>query len=126
MKALIVTRHPALVAYLIEKGYVSADSEVIDHATPENVAGKHVWGVLPHSLSCLTKSFTEVPMFMPASKRGVELTLEDMHEFAGEPVTYVVNTQAVQAKTLESTFHWGVNSCTPDIDWMAEAICEGK
>jgi len=126
MKALIITRHPALVAYLIEKGYVSADSEVIDHATPENVAGKHVWGVLPHSLSCLTKSFTEVPMFMPASKRGVELTLEDMHEFAGEPVTYVVNTQVAQAKILESTFHWGVNSCTPNIDWAAEAIGEGE
>lgn len=62
MKALIVTRHSALVAYLIEKGYVAADSEVIEHATAENVAGKHVWGVLPHSLSCLCKSFTEVPI----------------------------------------------------------------
>ena len=30
MKALIVTRHSALVAYLIEKGYVAADSEVLN------------------------------------------------------------------------------------------------
>lgn len=126
MKALIITRHPALVAYLIAQGYVAADSVVIEHATPENVAGQHVWGVLPHSLSCLTKSFTEVPMSIPAEKRGVELTLDDMRAYAGEPVTYVVNTQAAQAKVLESTFHWGVNSCTPDIDWAAEAIGEGE
>lgn len=126
MKALIVTRHPALVAYLIEKGYVSADSTVIEHATPENVAGQHVWGVLPHSLSCLTKSFTEVPMSIPAEMRGKELTLANMYDFAGKPVTYVVNTQAAQAKVLESTFHWGVNSCTPNVDWAAEAIGEGE
>lgn len=126
MKALIVTRHPALVAFLITKGYVSADSTVIDHATAENVKGQHVWGVLPHSLSCLTKSFTEIPMAIPADKRGVELTIEDMEAFAGAPVTYVVNTQEEQAIVLESYFHWGANSCTPSVNWLKSAIGEDK
>ena len=126
MKALIVTRHPALVAYLIAQGYVSADSVIIEHATAENVAGQHVWGVLPHSLSCLTKSFTEVPMSIPAEKRGVELTLDDMRAYAGEPVTYVVNTQQEQAVVLESYFHWGANSCTPSVNWLKSAIGEDK
>ena len=124
MKALIITRHSALVAYLIEKGYVSADSEVIEHATADNVRGRHVWGVLPHSLSCLTKSFTEVPMSIPAEMRGKELTLENMYSFAGAPVTYVVNTQQEQAIVLESYFHWGANSCTPDVNWLKSAIGE--
>lgn len=124
MKALIITRHNALVAYLIAKGYVSEDSEVIEHASPEVVKGKHVWGVLPHSLSCLTRSFTEVPMHLPAHKRGIELTLEDMYEYAGVPQTYVVNTADMQAHLLEATFHYGVNSCTPSINWLQEAIGE--
>lgn len=124
MKALIITRHNALVAYLIAKGYVSADSTVIEHATPENVRGQHVWGVLPHSLSCLTKSFTEVPMHLPASKRGVELTLEDMYEYAGVPQTYVVHTQEAQAGVMEYCFNWGYSACTPTINWLQEAIGE--
>lgn len=124
MKAIIITRHQALVAYLIQKGYVSEDSEVIEHATPQNVQGKHVWGVLPHSLSCLTKSFTEVPMHLPANKRGVELTLEDMYEYAGVPQTYVVNTADIQAHLLESCFYLGYNAVTPSINWLQEAIGE--
>jgi hypothetical protein len=31
-------------------------------------------------------------MNIPAEKRGVELTLDDMLAYAGEPVTYVVGT----------------------------------
>lgn len=124
MSTLIITRHAALVQYLIQKGYVPADSEVIEHATADNVRGQHVWGVLPHSLSCLTRSFTEVPMHLPAHKRGIELTLEDMYEYAGVPQTYVVNTADMQAHLLEAAFHYGVNSCTPSINWLQEAIGE--
>ena len=87
---LVITRHKGLVEYLKEKGFVPDDCEVLGHATPDNVAGKDVWGVLPHSLSCLCSSFTEVPMTIPAELRGKELSLEDMRQYAGEPVTYKV------------------------------------
>lgn len=124
MRALIITRHPALVAFLIEKGYVTPDSEVLEHASAEDVKGKHVWGVLPHSLSCLCKSFTEVPMSIPSEMRGKELTLANMYDYAGTPVTYVVKTQEGMAGVMESCFDWGYNACTPSIDWMKQAIGE--
>jgi putative CRISPR-associated protein (TIGR02620 family) len=87
---LIVTRHSGLVEYLKEQGLVSDVVEVIAHATPEAVAGRHVCGVLPHSLSCLTASFTEVPLRLPPELRGKELSLEQLRQYAGKPVTYKV------------------------------------
>lgn len=87
---LIVTRHPGLVEYLKELGLISDSCEVISHASPEAVAGKHVCGVLPHSLSCLCASFTEVPLSLPAELRGQELTVEQVRKYASAPVTYSV------------------------------------
>jgi len=92
MSTLIVTRHSGLVQYLIAKGFVSADVEVVEHASAEVVTGKHVWGVLPHSLSVLCASFTEIPLSLPVELRGKELTMEQVEEYAGEPVTYIVKS----------------------------------
>jgi len=88
---IIVTRHPGLVEYLAEIGLADADVEVISHATAETVTGKNVCGVLPHSLSCLCASFTEVPLSLPSELRGKELTCEDVRKYAGQAVTYVVS-----------------------------------
>lgn len=87
---LIVTRHPGLVEYLREVGLADAETTVITHATPDAVRGKRVCGVLPHALSCLCESFTEVPLALPPELRGVELTLEQVRQYAGTPVTYRV------------------------------------
>lgn len=91
MSVLIVTRHAGLVAYLIAEGLVPSDVEVVSHASPENVADKHVWGVLPHNLSCLTRSFTEIPLDLPAELRGQELSEAQVRQYAGEAVTYKVS-----------------------------------
>lgn len=87
---LVVTRHPGLVEYLRELGLVDENVEVINHASPEVVAGHHVCGVLPHSLSCMTSMFTEIPLNLPAELRGKELTLEDMRQYSSKPITYKV------------------------------------
>jgi len=87
---LVITRHPALVQYLREIGIVG-NAEVIAHASPEMVTGREVVGILPHSLSCLTKTFTEVPLFVPAELRGIELTLEQVRLYAKPAVTYKVS-----------------------------------
>lgn len=87
---LVVTRHPGLVEFLRERGLCAPDATVIPHASPEDVRGKHVCGVLPHSLSCLCESFTEVPLTLPPELRGVELSLEQVRQYAGEPATYIV------------------------------------
>ena len=91
---LIVTRHPGLVEYLREIGAADSRTEVVSHATAEVVAGKHVCGVLPHTLSCLCSYFTEVPLNLPPELRGKELTLEQVRQYAGRPVTYKVTKEA--------------------------------
>lgn len=87
---LIVTRHPGLVEYLIEEEIVPADVEVISHASPEAITGRHVCGVLPHSLSCLTASFSEVPLRLPTELRGAELSVADVRKYAGALVAYKI------------------------------------
>ena len=88
----VVTRHQSLVDYLIEQGIVSQEEgfEVITHATPEDVKGKDVIGVLPLSLACLANTITEVPLKLTPEDRGKELTLARVKEIAGDPVTYEV------------------------------------
>ncbi len=87
---LVITRHQGLVDYLLEEGLITPQTQVVAHATPELVRGKNVLGVLPHSLSCLCKSFTEIPLALPQELRGKELTREDIRKYAGKPATYVV------------------------------------
>ena len=85
---VIVTRHPSLVTYLKEKGIAKEDAIFLQHTTVENIQDKHVAGVLPHSLSCLCKTFTEIPLDLPQKLRGKELSIEEIRKFAGEAATY--------------------------------------
>lgn len=87
---LVVTRHKALVYYLIERGLVRADVRVIAHATPDDVRGRHVIGVLPLALAVEAEKVTEIPLQVPAELRGVELDLEQVRQYAGPPRTYKV------------------------------------
>jgi putative CRISPR-associated protein (TIGR02620 family) len=87
---LVVTRHKGLVEYLIKKGIVGNDINVTAHANRENVLDKNVIGVLPHSLSCLAKSFSEIPLNIPQEMRGKELTCHDVESMASDLVTYMV------------------------------------
>lgn len=88
--AIVVTRHKGLVEYLYQENIIDDTATIVEHASPEVITDKHVIGVLPHSLSCLTASFTEVPLRLPAEMRGVELTADDVRQYALPPVTYTV------------------------------------
>ena len=91
---LIVTRHLSLVEYL--KFFYPEqmqDVEVITHV-PANKAmeilkNKHVVGVLPHHLSCICRTFTEIPLDVPSHLRGKELSELDIQRYAGKPVSYM-------------------------------------
>ncbi len=87
---LIITRHPGLVKYLVEEGIAGKSVDCATHATPVLVRDKHVVGILPHSLSCLCRTFTEVPLNLPQELRGKELNVDQVREFAGPPVTYEI------------------------------------
>ena len=91
VRPVVVTRHPALVEYLTELGVVPAGTEVVTHATAEQVRGRHVFGVLPLHLAAEAASVTEVTLRVPAELRGVELTLEQVRQFAGPLVEYKVS-----------------------------------
>lgn len=90
---LIVTRHSALIEHLKSIGLADENTAVTDHTNAEQIDGLHVCGVLPHNLSALTASFTEVPIHVPSELRGKELTLKQLKEFAKDPVTYRVFTE---------------------------------
>ena len=87
---IVVTRHPALVTLLRERGIISADCRVLEHATADDVRDKHVVGVLPLSLAALAAEVTEIPLAITPDMRGKELDLETLRSIAGEAVTYMV------------------------------------
>lgn len=90
-KALVVTRHPALVEFLAEQG---VEGELISHATPEQVRGRRVFGVLPMSLAALCETFTEVSLVVPQELRGKELTLEEIKGLNPTLNTWVVRRES--------------------------------
>ena len=87
---LIVTRHPALKSFLIEKGVAMQDTPCVPHACPADVQGKHVAGVLPLHLAALCASFTTVELALPLELRGRELSLADMQMYCKGLRTYRV------------------------------------
>jgi putative CRISPR-associated protein (TIGR02620 family) len=87
---VVVTRHAALVTYLIETGVIQSGTGVITHATPDQIAGRDVIGVLPMHLAAVCNTVTEVPLALTESDRGQELTVERLRQVAGPPRTYKV------------------------------------
>ena len=87
---VVVTRHPALITYLVEVGLVQEGVEVVSHADEASVRGKHIVGVLPLRLAALAASITEIPLIIPPDLRGVELSIDQIREHSGVPCTYVV------------------------------------
>lgn len=87
---LIVTRHPALKSFLVEKGVATQDTPCVPHACPADVQGRHVAGVLPLHLAALCASFTTVELALPLEMRGKELSLADMQMYCKGLRTYRV------------------------------------
>lgn len=90
-KQLIVTRHKALVAYLLDKNIIKeGEYKLIEHADYKDVEGQDVIGVLPLQLASYAKSVTEVPLKLTPEMRGKELTFEEVEQIAEKPVQYIV------------------------------------
>lgn len=90
MDTIIITRHPALLQYLLELGVVPEGTPVLSHATVDDVCGKHVYGVLPMRLAAEAAALTEVSMNVPAEWRGTELSLEQIKACDPTLTTYVI------------------------------------
>ena len=87
---VVVTRHQGLVDLARQRGWVSEDTPVLSHVTPEDVRDRHVFGVLPLSLAAYAASVTEVPLSLPPEWRGWDLTAEETAQVAGNPRHYKV------------------------------------
>ena len=87
----VVTRHKALVSYLLDKDIIKeGDYKLIEHADYKDVEGQDVIGVLPLQIASYAKSVTEVPLKLTPEMRGKELTFEEVEKVAQEPVQYIV------------------------------------
>lgn len=91
MRTIIVTRHPALVSLLKERGLVTGNERVITHANAEDVRGMHVIGVLPMALAAIAESVTEIELALTPEMRGKELDLDALRLVAGNGFTYKVH-----------------------------------
>lgn len=90
-KQPVITRHKALVAYLLDKDIIKeGEYKLIEHADYKDVEGQDVIGVLPLQLASYAKSVTEVPLKLTPEMRGKELTFDEVEQIAEKPVQYIV------------------------------------
>ena len=90
-KQPVITRHKALLAYLLDRDIIKeGEYKLIEHADYKDVEGQDVIGVLPLQLASYAKSVTEVPLKLTPEMRGKELTFEEVEKVAEEPVQYIV------------------------------------
>lgn len=90
-KTPVVTRHKALVAYLLDKDIIKeGEYKLIEHADYPDIEGQDVIGVLPLQLCAYAKSITEIPLKLTPEMRGKELTFDEIEKVADKPVQYIV------------------------------------
>ena len=96
LPTVVVTRHEALVDYMIEKGALEdslgENIPFLSQATAEDVCGKRVIGVLPLSLAAEAAEVVVANLEnVPKELRGTELSLEQLREYCSGIDTYVVS-----------------------------------
>ena len=92
MARIIVSRHPAAIAFIRENAPEFADAPVIQTATPENVRGHIVAGNIPLHLAALATEVLAVE-FNGTPPRGQEYGVNDMYEAGARLARYVVLAQ---------------------------------
>ena len=80
-KVTVITRHQALIDLLLQEGLIQeGDYVVVPHATPEDVKGRVVIGILPLPLAALAKEVISPIIELRPDDRGRELSLEELRE----------------------------------------------
>lgn len=94
MKSIIVSRHPATVAWLREQVPPLAKAEVFASVTPEQVRGQVVYGNLPMHLAAEAYAVVCVE-FTGQPPRGQEYGREEIEAAGARLTAYVVNRHPV-------------------------------
>jgi putative CRISPR-associated protein (TIGR02620 family) len=90
-RIVVVTRHQGTIDYLREQGYIEPTDPIIEHATPEDVRGAHVIGMLPYHLAALARTVTVVDLDVPQELRGVDLDAAQVARYSAGIRTYRVS-----------------------------------
>lgn len=99
MEKVIVTRHQALVEYIIDQKLAPEGTPVYTHVNPQDIEGKHVLGTLPFHLALnYPARITVIPFTIPQELKGKEIGLEDLKKIAGTPKT-------VEVKEVPTHYH---------------------
>jgi len=127
METIVVTRHPALVAYLLENGHIDEGVRVLAHVEHNGqIRGRRVFGVLPLHLAVWAAEVVEVALEIPQEMRGVELTLEHVRRFAGAVTRYIVRPADVVTEAgslmLHAAEHWDLGCGSAEMVRKAEAL----
>ena len=94
MNAVIISRHPATVAFILAAAKLPASTPVITgNATLADVAGRVVFGNVPLSLAYAAVAVVAVE-FTGTPPRGAEYTLDQMVEAGARLTTYRVSAPA--------------------------------
>lgn len=105
---VLVCRHAGTIEWLRrEFGTAVPLDAITGNATPDDVRGKRVLGVLPLHLAAVASSVTEVELTPPP--RGEELTAEQVAERKPRLRTFRVHEERSQATATAAPF--------PDGDW---------
>lgn len=124
---VVVTRHMGAVDWLIRHEIIPNDNSevsVIEHATPADVDGQIVYGVLPLHLAALAKEVHSIDIpNLPADKRGKELTADDMDTLGASIVSYKVlpmeDWKAIreEIKALDETLAYTQQRLEEEKEW---------
>lgn len=85
---VIVSRHAGAVEWLRRRGITG---RVVEHAYPEDVRQKIVYGILPFHLAALAKELVMIDTpLIPLERRGGDLSPEEMDRYGAALTHYVV------------------------------------
>lgn len=113
---LAVSRHQTLIDLGIDRGVITGSTPVVAHVSPEDVEGKHVFGVLPPHLAQLAGSVTGIPLDIPQERRGIELPIEELRQYAGATQTLVTRTLEDYRRELRGVYDAGSSGMAPPTD----------
>lgn len=89
MKAIIVTRHPAAVEFILATAGLPDETPVLESATADDVRGCMVYGNLPLHLAALAYRVVAIEFDGPPP-RGQEYSLADMQAAGARLAAYDV------------------------------------
>ena len=88
MQTKIVTRHKGAVEWLRKYHPEFKDAELCPHVKASELVGYRIVGVLPIPLAIMSSEYWHLNMYVPKSKRGEELSCEEMEKYGCQITQY--------------------------------------